>query len=348
MDKEKELDNILDECLDRLIFEGATVEQCLSDYPQYADELKPLLETSLQTSRISSLEPNPEFKTKARNELFAALRDTEEKRSRSLFNFGWQPRWAGAVAVFVALLIATGGTAAASTGSMPNDFLYPVKRATEQVQLAFTFTNLGKAEAYARMANRRVEEIIYMANENETGEIELLASNLDSNLNNIAVYSAKSNSQATSTESGGAIQFSKRAATTEEAYESADTGEGLMAAEAPDVDEAAAEEEPAPSPAAAAEPVPSLQEASTQNETGTFSTDYNVETPPTVIAEPESTGHALSKKAELNITVINQANSNIQRLYDLLETAPESARAAIEKAIEISERGYEIAIESLE
>jgi hypothetical protein len=99
MGKEKEFNDILDECLDRLMFKGDTVEQCLADYPQYADELKPLLEASLVTSRISSLEPDQEFKAKARNELFEVLRKAEEKRSRSMFRFGWQPRWAGIVAV---------------------------------------------------------------------------------------------------------------------------------------------------------------------------------------------------------------------------------------------------------
>src|SRR4030043_2469905 len=126
MGKEKEFNNILDTCLDRLMFNGDTLEQCLGDYPQYADELKPLLETSLITSQIASIEPDQEFKTKARNEIFAVLREAEESSSRSLFRFGWQRRWAGVVAVIVTLLIATGSTAAASISSMPDDFLYAV------------------------------------------------------------------------------------------------------------------------------------------------------------------------------------------------------------------------------
>ena len=344
MGKEKEFNNILDECLDRLMFKGETVEQCLADYQRYADELKPLLEASLVTSQISSLEPAQEFKVKARNELFAVLRDTEEKRSRSLFKFSWQSRWVSAVAVIVVLLIATVSTAAGSMNSMPNDFLYPVKRATEQVQLAFSFTNLGKAEAYARMANRRVEEIIHMANENDIDEIEVLAASLDTSLNNISEYSTREDNADRATSDEGAMMFSEKAIVTEEAAE-ADTEQSLTATagETPGTgedtasegttDEEMAENESAPSPIVVQPTKP----------------EVNVEIPPTKITiEPASADHWLSKKEELNVTVINQANTNIQDLYKLLDTVPESTREVILKAIEISERGYEIAIESLE
>ncbi|UCC16510.1 MAG: hypothetical protein JSU58_09105 [Dehalococcoidales bacterium] len=338
MGKEKEFNNILDECLDRLMFKGDTVELCLADYPEYADELRPLLETSLMTSKISSLEPDQEFKAKSRNELFAILREAEEKKSRSLFKFSWQPRWAGVVAIIVAILIATGGTSAASIGSMPDDFLYPVKRATEHVQLAFTFTNLGKAEAYARMANRRVEEIIYLANENDTDEIELLATSLDSNLNNIAEYSSREDNVDKTASDEGALMFSEKAAVIQESEE-ADieqsltvTAGGTPASDEGIVSEESVDEETAPAPVAAESTEP----------------EVNTELPPArIILEPETSGQWLSKREELNVTVINQANINIQRLYELLDTVPESTREVILKAIEISERGYGIAIDSL-
>jgi len=346
MGKEKEFNDILDECLDRLMFKGDTVELCLADYPQYADELRPLLETSLVTSQISSLEPDQEFKAKARIELFEVLRQAEEKRSRSFFRFGWQPHWAGVVAVIVVLLAATGGTAAASIRSMPDDFLYPVKRATEQVQLAFTFTNLGKAEAYARMANRRVEEIIYMANENDINEIEVLAASLDSNLNNIAEYSSREDNADRTTSDKGAMMFSEKAMVTEEA-EGAALEQSLLttAGEIPGSDEDTASEEisgeaTVDNESALAPPTEPLVVQPTKPE-------VNVEIPPTQITIEPASGQWLSKREELNVTVNNQAVTNIQRLYELLDIVPESTREVILKAIEISERGYGIAIDSL-
>jgi hypothetical protein len=230
---------------------------------------------------------------------------------------------------------------------MPDDFLYPVKRATEQVQLAFTFTNLGKAEAYARMANRRVEEIIYMANENDIEEIEVLAASLDSSLNNIAEYSSRENNADRTTSDKGAMVLSEKAVVTEES-EAADIEQSVLATtgETPGSDEDAASKEITDEETVGegSEPEPPAEPIVVQP----TKPEVNVEIPPSKITiAPAESGQWFSKKEELNITVNNQAVTNIQSLYELLDTVPESVREVILKAIEISERGYEIAIESL-
>ena len=176
------------------------------------------------------------FTPETMEEVFSILQESEEKRSRSFFSFRWQPRWITVAAVAFVLLVAIGGTAAASTGSMPGDLLYPVKRVTEEVQLAFTFTNLGKAEAYARMADRRIEEIVYMANENDTEEIELLAGSLNTSLVNIAEYSSRQDKSV----SKGVSEESEQVVIT--ATSRAEKGEYITAAETADVAEAEAPE----------------------------------------------------------------------------------------------------------
>ena len=152
----KDFDNILDECLERMLTGGETLDECLRSYPQYEDELRPLLETALITRQATEITPRPEFRERARYQFEAALRDMEEKKQRrSFFNWGWQPRWAtAAVAVVLVLLLSGGGTVAAASGSMPGQVLYPVKLATEQARLAFTFSELGKAEVYAQHLER--------------------------------------------------------------------------------------------------------------------------------------------------------------------------------------------------
>jgi len=98
--KNKRFDDILNECLDRLLMEGQTVEQCLDSYPEEADKLKPLLQVAMATRRASALYPSPDFRTRARYQFHSALRDMEAKRSRSFF--GWLPQWATVVTtVFV-------------------------------------------------------------------------------------------------------------------------------------------------------------------------------------------------------------------------------------------------------
>lgn len=191
MNKSREFNNVLDECLERLLLKGETIEQCLQSFPKHADELKPLLETALTTRQISSIQPHSEFRDRARHQFYSAFQEMEHKRRRSFFSWGWQPRLATVVAVVLVLILVGGGsTVAAASGSMPDDFLYPVKLATEQVQLAFTFSDMGKAELHAKLADKRVAEIVYLAEKSKPEKIELVANRLNNNLTKIAVLSS--------------------------------------------------------------------------------------------------------------------------------------------------------------
>ena len=187
MKKDKEFNNILDECLERLLVKSETIEQCLLSYPEYAAELEPLLRTVVATRKALAIQPSPEFKSKARYQFHSALQEVKPKRRLPFL--GWHPRWAIATAVFLALLLAGSGTVVAAGNSMPDGFLYPVKLATEQVQLTLTTSNLSKAELYAKLADRRVAEIIYMANKGKPEQVELTAERLNNYLVLIASLS---------------------------------------------------------------------------------------------------------------------------------------------------------------
>ncbi len=56
MKKGKRFDNVLNECLERLL-KGETIEQCLQSYPEQAAELEPLLRTALAAKRVSAIQP---------------------------------------------------------------------------------------------------------------------------------------------------------------------------------------------------------------------------------------------------------------------------------------------------
>ena len=180
MKETEEFNNILDECLERLLVRGETVEQCLASYPGQADELEPLLRTALVTKKALAIQPRPEFKARARYQLGSAFREVKPKRR--FFFLGWQPRWATAVAAVLILLLGGGSTVAAAGSSMPDDLLYPVKLATEQVQLTLTRSNMGRAELHAELADRRVAEIIYMADKGDAQQVEVIAQRLDKHL----------------------------------------------------------------------------------------------------------------------------------------------------------------------
>ena len=184
MKKSKEFDDILNECLDRLLIKSETVEQCLASYPEQADELKPLLEIAVATKRAATIQPRPEFRAKARYQFHSTLQDMESKRSRPFFS--WLPQWATAVAIVLALLLVGGGTVAAAGNSMPDEPLYPVKLATEQVRLTLTLSDIGKAELYAKLADKRVAEIVRMASEDKPAQVERTAQRLNTCLAMVA------------------------------------------------------------------------------------------------------------------------------------------------------------------
>lgn len=168
MAKANEFENILSECLDRLI-KGESVESCLKLYPKYADELKPLLKTAYETHQAALVKPRPEFRQRAANEFQDAIRNLPVKKAGA--GFKWQVRWVAPVAIVVALLAGGSGTVVAATNALPDNPLYGLKLATESVQLAFTFSDQAKTELYARFVDYRVEEIARMA---EAGNAELI------------------------------------------------------------------------------------------------------------------------------------------------------------------------------
>ena len=184
MKRTKEFDNILDECLERLLVKGETLEQCLARYPEQAVALKPLLETALIAKQASVIYPHPEFRARAKYQFRAALQAVTPKRGFSPLTW---PRWATVVAVALVLLLAGGGTVAAASNSMPDEPLYPVKLATEQVWLAFTPSDISKAELYAKLADRRVTEIASIASKGEPEHLEKVTNRLNNYLVMIAV-----------------------------------------------------------------------------------------------------------------------------------------------------------------
>ena len=185
--------DILDDCIDRVL-QGESMEQCLARYPEQAAELEPLLRVALSARKTSSaVEPRPDFKARVRHEVQSQLRSKGRKPEpeRALV-LHWMPRWAMAAVtlVFVVLLAGT-TTVAASSGSLPGDTLYPVKTATEQVQMRLTFSKAAKAKLQASLAERRVREIALLAPKGRTAKVEALTAQFEAHLEKIQQLAAQ-------------------------------------------------------------------------------------------------------------------------------------------------------------
>jgi hypothetical protein len=179
----KYLEEIFNECLER-IRQGESIESCLSSYPEYADELEELLSTVLNVRwRASIAQPRPEFKARARAQFMGALqyaRQYEQPKKPGIFSL--QRAWVPALATVLILLFGTVGTAAASTDAMPDQPLYHVKLATEQVRLTFTFSDIEKVKYNVELAENRSQEIVYMAEQGDTEKVTAATERLSKHL----------------------------------------------------------------------------------------------------------------------------------------------------------------------
>ncbi len=184
MRNNREFDDILNECLERLLVNGESPQECLASYPQQADELQPLLQMAVVTKKAIAIEPRPEFRARARYQFVRALEEaTPRKGSRF---FAWRLRWTTVVATALVLLLVGGGVVVAAGNSMPDSPLYQVKLAVEQVQLRLTPSALSRTKLHARLADKRVAEIIYMAQKEDATLVALATQRLDDHLVMIA------------------------------------------------------------------------------------------------------------------------------------------------------------------
>lgn len=180
MRKNEEFDDILNECLERLLVKGESPQECLASYPEQADELKPLLQMAVVAKKALAIEPRPEFRARARYQFVTALGEVALRKGRRFF--AWRLRWVTVLATALILLLAGGGVVVAAGNSMPDNPLYRVKLATEQVQLRLTPSALSRTKLHARLADKRVAEIIYMAQKGDARRVALLTRRLDNHL----------------------------------------------------------------------------------------------------------------------------------------------------------------------
>jgi hypothetical protein len=166
---DKIFEDILNDCLERLLVRGETVEDCLNAYPKQAEALKPLLQTALLAKKVTMIEPRPEFKASARHQFRTALNEASPRQSNLFSTLRF--RWATALVAILVMLMVSGGLVVAAGTSMPDNPLYSVKLAVEQMQLNLTFSDLGKANLYAEFADRRASEIMHMAQKGNANQV---------------------------------------------------------------------------------------------------------------------------------------------------------------------------------
>ncbi|PKO04559.1 MAG: hypothetical protein CVU41_16065 [Chloroflexi bacterium HGW-Chloroflexi-3] len=192
-----DFDIVLDECLQMLASGQETseirrtgvdlrIEDCLSRFPQYATDLKPLLEAASQVKQ-SYAAPLPNgARARMRVHLTAQMR-AHPRRKPAIF---WKiplplhTRLAlGLLVVFIAFLSV--GTAFAQF-AQPGDALYGWKRASEQV---WRFVHPDPLEADLALVQRRVDELIRATSDGQNQAF--VVAELRLALGSLAIYKAE-------------------------------------------------------------------------------------------------------------------------------------------------------------
>ena len=166
-----DFDAVLDECLD-LLRSGIDAQTCLALYPQYELELRPLLELAADVRAATPPAPVAAARLAGRRRMLEALAQKHARRPASMITQlvarltgqetrNASPVWRLAVAVVVIsmMVVALGGTAAASAASLPGDALYPVKLAVQQAGVALTFDATARKQLKDQFSAQRRQDV---------------------------------------------------------------------------------------------------------------------------------------------------------------------------------------------
>lgn len=152
---QRDLINAFDDCIDRLN-NGDTLDGCLRAYPQFADQLRPMLMTGQVVQRVR-IDPMEMRAAQARGRERVRLALQQNPPAPALNRIVPLFRLAGLAASLVLLLsVLLGGAALAAETSLPGDPLYGYKRVTEQVRLSLPGDQAALQEFFGQ---RRLNEI---------------------------------------------------------------------------------------------------------------------------------------------------------------------------------------------
>ena len=168
----RNIEEAFNECFERLL-SGESLDSCLRSYPQYAAELDSMLRTAFDVKRKAfPVQPRPEFKYWSRVRMQGIQQAVSpQPASRAVISYNMRRNLAISLAAILVFVLASSGAAAASSDAMPDQPLYPVKLAVEQVALTLTPSDFAKAELYANMAEKRAGEIAVMASQGKTDKV---------------------------------------------------------------------------------------------------------------------------------------------------------------------------------
>jgi hypothetical protein len=150
---------------------GATVDECLGNYPLLSHELRPALEAARAAHSIAVVDAPTEAINRSRTKILGhAARLRSEKNSKiSLFRLP--------ASVFTALLIAlvlllgSRELVVVSAESLPGDSLYPIKRAVQDIRVRLAPNLEAQHEIEAQYRKQRNDEVLALIDRGLTRKV---------------------------------------------------------------------------------------------------------------------------------------------------------------------------------
>jgi hypothetical protein len=153
-----ELEAILDVCVEDIEAGQSDIEECLGRYPQYAEELKPLLRAATRLARGREVVPDPAYKARARTQLNIYMQQNPQRKRIS------PVLWRFAITFATVFLLFLASGIAFAQSAVPGDALYNWKLTSENV---WRVTSADQLNYDIMLSNRRVGELISVY-DNET------------------------------------------------------------------------------------------------------------------------------------------------------------------------------------
>ncbi len=166
-----ELYDVLDTCLQALE-QGRDLNTVLGDYPDLAQELRPILEASLQARSLGEITIPANVQSRGRIKLLQraeALRRLQRQREKRMIPF--YSRLAVALGLAAVFFLSSTGLVSASSTALPGDQLYPVKRSWEDVRLFFAFNPQNKDILQSEFEQERLDEIDGLLSRNRAATV---------------------------------------------------------------------------------------------------------------------------------------------------------------------------------
>jgi Domain of unknown function (DUF5667) len=167
-----DLYNALENCL-QAMEAGQKMDAVLAHYPDQAQELRPLLEASLLARNSGHFPISEAAKHRGRVRLLQRTNELRKVNSASRRRvIPFIPRMAIMLGLVGVLVLTGTGFVSASSGTLPGDQLYPVKRSWEGVRLFFAFSTQERNLLESQFDQERLDEIGGLLGKRKAAPIE--------------------------------------------------------------------------------------------------------------------------------------------------------------------------------